>query len=257
MPDETDPAAVAARHGFGPAAADEVLRALAASGGGSAQFRHAELGGLGQWSRGGPTMVGDMFDRGLRDRVAALCADLDALPRRPRDGEGGSGGWWPPGLGRPAASGAQDGVRYAFFPEARRLAVERDGRTTLHDTGPRRIEGVAQAGGEGGASLAFRDREGEVRLRDLPEVAAGGAAEAGPDGRDPPGPPRGGARRPEPEPAPDPAPDPAPPRPCAPVSEVGGVDWLALIERLAALHRQGILTDAEFAATKAALLARL
>ena len=48
-----------------------------------------------------------------------------------------SGGqrWWPEGLGQPASSGAQGETRYAFFPDARRLLVERDGTVTTYDSG--------------------------------------------------------------------------------------------------------------------------
>jgi hypothetical protein len=42
-----------------------------------------------------------------------------------------------------------------------------------------------------------------------------------------------------------------------PPAAPGGGDPLAMIERLAALRSQGILTDEEFAAKKAELLARL
>ena len=46
-------------------------------GGGQAQFNHPELGGMGQWS-GGMLQIGDMFNVGLKARVAAACADLAA-----------------------------------------------------------------------------------------------------------------------------------------------------------------------------------
>ena len=44
-----------------------------------AQFGHPELGGTGQWMRGGMTMVGDMFNASLQARVAALCEDMARL----------------------------------------------------------------------------------------------------------------------------------------------------------------------------------
>ena len=36
--------------------------------------------------------------------------------------------WWPGDFGSPSSSGAQNGMKYAFFPEKRRLLVERDGK---------------------------------------------------------------------------------------------------------------------------------
>ena len=43
------------------------------------QFNIRELGGMGQWSGGGMTQVGDMFNDGLKQKVAALCQDLATL----------------------------------------------------------------------------------------------------------------------------------------------------------------------------------
>ena len=44
-----------------------------------AQFSHPELGGSGQWMQGGMTMIGDMFNDGLKAKVNNLSADLVAL----------------------------------------------------------------------------------------------------------------------------------------------------------------------------------
>ncbi len=77
--------------------------------------------------------------------------------------------WWPEELGQPATSGAQNGMRYAFFPERRRLLVERDGTRTTYDTGDHRIGGVSQQDG-GARSLAFTSQHGPVRLEDLPKL---------------------------------------------------------------------------------------
>ena len=68
--------AIAERQGFSPAAAEVMLAALVAGHGSQAQFNHPELGGLGQWSRGGMLMIGDMFNNGLKSRVDALASDL-------------------------------------------------------------------------------------------------------------------------------------------------------------------------------------
>ncbi|MGV7033077.1 hypothetical protein [Methylobacterium symbioticum] len=69
--------------------------------------------------------------------------------------------WWDSGLGEPATSGSQNGLRYAFFPERRRLLVEKDGRVTAYDSGERHIDGVSQ---QSGGSVTFRDQNGEVDL---------------------------------------------------------------------------------------------
>jgi len=166
---------LAQRHGVSGEAALTLFRALAASGGTMAQFSHPELGGMGQWTQGGMVMVGDMFNRGLKQRVDALAVDLAAVlrgsqsaPAAPVDASPPSDAsrWWPAGLGAPTSTGAQNGVRYAYFDAGRRLAVEQDGRLTLYDTGEHRIRGVAQQQG-GGRSLVFTSQHGPVRVTDL------------------------------------------------------------------------------------------
>ncbi len=76
--------------------------------------------------------------------------------------------WCPKQLGHPSSSGGQNGIRYAFFPEARRLLIERAGELTTYDSGDHRIGGVSsqqQSGGE--PSLTFSSQHGSVRLDEL------------------------------------------------------------------------------------------
>lgn len=221
---------VADRHGVSLDAVRHLMRALEAGNGTMAQFDHPELGGMGQWFSGGMVMVGRMFDAELKARVAGLCAELaNALPAAGWSGGGwsaggrGGGEWWPAGLGRPSSAGAQDGLRYAYFPEARRLAIESDAGVALYDTGEHHISGVSQANGD----LRFTGPQGSIGLDTLRRLA--------PDA---------------PVPAVD-VPAPRQPEPAA------GGDVIAMIERLAALHERGVLTEAEFADKKADLLSRL
>src|SRR5215210_4970467 len=72
---------IAERYGVSADAALTLLRALVAGQGVMAQFSHPELSGMGQWNQGGMTMVGDMFNQGLRARVDALCNELASLLR--------------------------------------------------------------------------------------------------------------------------------------------------------------------------------
>ena len=142
---------IAARHGVGVDAAIGLLGALVQGHGSQAQFNHPDLGGMGQWSQGGMIMVGDMFNSGLKARVDGLCAELAGLLRRQppfeaaiqaaqsqSQGDGGavslfapgsgtSGAWWPPELGAPTSTGAQNDMRYAWFPGPRRVAIEQGG----------------------------------------------------------------------------------------------------------------------------------
>src|ERR1700743_2791938 len=70
---------IAQRHGLSQDAVLAMLVALREGGGTMAQFNIAELGGNGQWMRGGMTMVGNMFDNALKARVDALCNELARL----------------------------------------------------------------------------------------------------------------------------------------------------------------------------------
>ena len=221
---------LADRHGVSLDAVRHLIHALETGHGTMAQFNHPELGGFGQWSSGGMTMVGDMFNAGLKTRVDALCTDLArSLPALGWvDGAAGSGTWWPAEFGHPATSGSQNGMRYAVFPERRRLAVEADGVLSLYDTGEHDLSGVSQQQGSR-QSLRFSGRNGPVDLEALHRLDR---AEAD-------------------------APSEPVPAPVAGSSRPPGADILETIERLADLHRKGVLTEAEFVTKKADLLDRL
>ncbi len=155
---------------------DAVLHMLIAvnNGAGSmAQFNCPELGGSGQWMRGGMTMVGDMFNHGLKMTVDNLCNELSAalannqmFPVIPA-GTPGSEQWWPSELGQPFSSGAQNQTRYAIFPH--RLATERQGQVTLYDTLDHQIGGVSQQQG-GNENLSFSSQYGNFDVSSLPLV---------------------------------------------------------------------------------------
>jgi len=112
-----------------------------------AQFSHADFGGMSQWSPG-MSMVGDMFNTQLKSKLDALCTEIAAHLEQlePAGGGGrsasdgasyrsmfGSTDWWPSELGRPAAVGAQNELRYAVFPERRRLVLDDHGAISIYD----------------------------------------------------------------------------------------------------------------------------
>ena len=70
---------LAQRYGVSTDAVMTLLQALLNSKGTMAQFDHRELGGTGQWMPGGMTMVGDMFNHGLKAKVDGLCSELSQL----------------------------------------------------------------------------------------------------------------------------------------------------------------------------------
>ena len=234
---------IAKRHDVPVDAVSTLFAAIERGGGRQAQFSHPALGGMGQWSRDGMIMVGDMFNHDLKARVERLCRDLATA----RDGrtlfENGPGGdaWWPRDCGTPSATGSQNDMGYACFPETRRLALRRDGTVSLYDTGDHRIGGVSQQQ-SGGQDLTFTSQHGTVRLDDLQRIDTG-STEADPKAS------------PELEQdAPRHVSDltSAPPR-----HRHAPDDVFATIERLHELQQKGVLTDAEFAEKKKELLARI
>lgn len=241
--------ALADRHRVSLDAVRHLLGALERGQGRMAQFDHPDLGGMGQWFSGGMVMVGRMFDQDLKARVDALCTELAAslpadawtAPGRAGDPRGG-GEWWPAGLGLPSTSGSQNGRRYAYFPESRRLAIQSETGIDLYDTGDHRISGVSQSSG----SLGFTGPQGTIALDRLRRIEAESAA---PRQADPAAPASGPASAGRTAPA-------EAPRSGA-TSDAQGSDIVATIERLAGLRDKGILTDQEFTSKKVELLARL
>ena len=163
---------IGTQQGFGAAAVQSMWEAILRGQGGMAQFAHREFGGSGQWLRGGMILLGDMFNHDLAARVDTLCDALSQLyeahpewtveaPRR------AAVHWWPAGLDNPSSSGAQNGVRYAWFPQQRRLAVEREGEVRLYDTAEHRIGGIAQQQQGDVAGLSFTSQHGAVALARL------------------------------------------------------------------------------------------
>ena len=261
---------IAARHGVSVDAALSLLGALAEGHGRQAQFNHPDLGGMGQWSQGGMIMVGDMFNQGLKYRVDALCNELSALllsqapveaePMRFQSqsqgaggavslfvpGTGAAGAWWPPDLGAPASTGAQNDMRYAWFPGPRRVAIEHGGEVRVYDAGEHDISGFSQQQG-GDRSLTFTSQFGVVRLSELALVS-------------PRTDPSHGSPAPVAAPSHTPAPPAAPPAgapAAAPPQPLAMEEIVKTIERLAELRQKNILTEEEFAAKKADLLGRL
>ena len=154
---------------------------------------------------------------------------------------GTSGDWWPGDLRWPNSTGAQNGVRYAYFAQARRLAIEVNGRVTVYDTLDHQIGGFSQQQSVGG-SISFNSQYGLIDVASLPVVSIDGVAQTMP------------------------APMAYAPAPVqqgnfgAPSTAQGSLqssDVFATIEKLADLRAKGVLSDDEFASKKAELLGRL
>jgi hypothetical protein len=252
---------VAQRHGLSREAVLAMLYAIHVGGGTMAQFSIPELGGSGQWMRGGMTMVGrNMFDNALKARVDALCGELAQLlatttvfPASTTNSQVGvtSANWWPTDLGVPSAVGRQNAAGYAIFPSTRRLAIQINGVTKVFDTGEHHIGGVQQQQGGGYGSVSFTSQFGTFDVSSLPELGTQQGAET---------PAAASAPQYQSQHQSGPAPQFAPQRQAPePASGASGdpAAIVAAIESLAGLHQRGILSDEEFAAKKTELLGRL
>ncbi len=190
---------------------------LQSQGGGSPQTQNYYSGGQQQQNSAGPVGPVSLF-----------------VPP-----PGGSSDWWGASLRWPNSTGAQNGVRYAYFAQARRLAIEVNGRVTIYDTLDHQIGGFSQQQSYGG-SLTFSSQYGLVDVASLPVVSVDGVA----------------PQSPVMPPAAAPAPAPAPQQAFS-GTPADGADIFATLERLAQLHAKGIVSDDEFSAKKAELLSRL
>ncbi len=275
---------IAHRYNFSPDAVFSMLQSVINGNGSMAQFNHPEFGGSGQWMKGGMIMLGDMFNNNLKNSVGGLCQELSNLianqPGLIQSGSfqsqhqgtqqqndfggnyvntsgqqqnssgpigpvslfvpppaGSSGNWWPAGLQFPSSTGSQNNVRYAYFATIRRLAIEANGHVTLYDTLDHQIGGFSQQQSVGG-SITFTSQYGLVDIKTLPIISIDNVPVQTPDQS----------------------------QAAAPAHQTSIVntqvanqeaDIFAAIEKLANLKDKGILTDAEYSAKKAELLARL
>jgi len=259
-----------------------MLQSVMHGNGTMAQFNHPEFGGAGQWMQGGMTMVSDMFNYHLKSQVEGLCSALSNLLSRSAQlirpsqlqsqQQGGrpasaghgptgpvslfvapepgtSGHWWPADLGMPNSTGAQNHVRYAYFAQARRLALEVNGRITIYDTLDHHISGFSQQQ-SGGSSLSFFSQHGLVDVAQLPVIPPDGGSQPAPVSASPSAPPAF-AR----DPVAAPVVSAVQAGSAQPLTQ--DVDIFAAIEKLGELKARGLLTEEEFTNKKADLLGRL
>ncbi len=269
---------IAQRYNFSPDAVFSMLQSVINGNGSMAQFNHPEFGGSGQWMRGGMIMLGDMFNNGLKNSVGGLCQELSNLiasqPGLIQSGsfqsqhqgtqqqsnyggnqqqqnstgpvgpvslfvpppDGSSGNWWPAGLQFPTSTGSQNNMRYAYFATIRRLAIEANGHVTLYDTLDHQIGGFSQQQSVG-SSITFTSQYGLVDVKTLPVISIDNVPVQKQD---------------QSQPVPS-----FQPRPDNTQFTNQEADIFTAIEKLANLKDKGILTDAEYSAKKAELLARL
>ncbi len=263
---------IASRYRLSENAVMLMLDSVSLGGGTMAQFNISELGGGGQWMQGGMTMVGDMFNYSLKTTVNNLCGELSQLmysqnifeqPVAGSQSQGQNyGSWYPAEFGSPSSSGGQNNMRYAYFSNPTdRLVVELNGYMTVYNTFGYNISGVSQQQSGNGFNLQFSCQYGYVDVNSLPQVSLNQN---------------------------QPVETPVEFTPVRPIVQVADTiqpsvaennnfsnpvvfqnetpkmktsaneeDIIKNIERLADLHKKGILTNDEFANKKKDLLARL
>jgi hypothetical protein len=278
---------IASRYGLREESVEHMLVCVNNGGGTMAQFDCPELGGSGQWMRGGMIMVGDMFNHNLKATVDGLCNELSQLLNAQlifpvvESGSVHSSTWWPNELGTPISSGSQNNSRYAVF--SNRLVIDAAGKTTVYDTRDHQIGGVGQQQG-GVESMSFTSQYGTLSVSSLPVISVDMAVDQktlqqrSTTGKTLQQEPTTKAETTtisakekteaaqayaDDKPAIVPSVEPktthiTPPIAAEPVSEQRSVDDIvALIEKLAQLHKAGVLSDEEFSSKKTELLARL
>jgi Short C-terminal domain len=242
---------ISAKYNLSYNAVVHMLIAVNNGNGSMAQFNCPELGGGGQWMLGGMTMVGDMFNNGLKMTVDNLCTELsNALASMQifeviKTGSYASG-WYPSELGIPSSSGSQNNIRYAVFPQTRRLAIEFNGAVTIYDTLDHNIGGVSQQQG-GDTSLSFSSQYGTILVNSLPRISGNVVEQKQVNFVNP---------IPTFQNIEQPIKNNAPMNPQAPMT-TSSDEVLELIQKLGKLLEAGILTEAEFNAKKTDLLSRL
>ncbi len=87
-------------------------------------------------------------------------------PMKPMEPMKAPARWWPEELGeQPNSVGGQNEMRYAFFGDQHRLAVDTgDGKVQVFDAGDHRISGVQQDQSSVGRKVTFTSQQGEVDL---------------------------------------------------------------------------------------------
>jgi hypothetical protein len=171
---ETAIAELARKHGVRVAAVQELADGLQRTNGKQAQFRHPDLGGMGQWMPG-MVMVGRMGDTALKAKVDALCRELIGLDvtdsSSPTASFAAPERWWTETLGTPAWTGGQNDFDYAYFIGPNRLAIRRTGTITVYDTSGYTIQGVgAQQQSGGSPTLTLSTNHGPIPIDRLPIV---------------------------------------------------------------------------------------
>ncbi|MBK8399170.1 MAG: SHOCT domain-containing protein [Leptospiraceae bacterium] len=242
---------ICSKYGLSYNAVLHMLIAVNNGNGTMAQFNCPELGGGGQWMRGGMIMVGDMFNNGLKMTVDNLCNELSNALANMQIFEVVVSGpnatnWYPYELGTPSSSGSQNNIRYAVFPQTRRLAIDYNGSVTIYDTLDHNIGGVSQQQG-GDTSLTFSSQYGTILVNTLPRISGNPPYQAPVVNFVSPQVTNQFVEQPQNQPN----------FSTQSNSNPNSAGVLELLEKLGKLHEAGVLTEAEFNSKKTELLNRL
>ena len=114
---------LAIKYGLSLETINYLLQAIMYGKGTQAQFNLPELGGEGQWTKGGMTVVEDAYNNSLKNMIDSVCSELAHMLIVDENFEEsvleekkeffGSGTWWPSEYVSPTSSGSQDNIRDA------------------------------------------------------------------------------------------------------------------------------------------------
>jgi hypothetical protein len=237
---------VAERYSLSKDSVMSLLDAVISGNATMAQFNIPELGGNGQWMKGGMTMVGDMFNRSLKITVDQLCTELanlasteilfDSADRETNKYKTTSDNPWPAVFGKPTTSGSQNNFRYAYFAPVRRLVIETNGNRAIYDTKHHEISGVSQQQGSL-QSFVLTSQDGPVDLSSLSLISEPGTTT---------------------QPTPELQYDMVSSSGIKETDASGSEDIIfSIIEKLSILFERGHITEEEFKSKKADLLKKL
>jgi hypothetical protein len=161
------------------------------------------LGGKGRWKLNQSASVGNGFDVELNNFITDLCSDLSdhiradaanvddddddeapTIPSRPRGNSAlddtigipplslKPNVWWPEDFGdEPDMTGHVGEIRYAYFPQRRRLVLRQGLRNRIFDTANFDVQEIAVGTESGFFNLVVLTSHGDFRLGDFREVA--------------------------------------------------------------------------------------
>jgi hypothetical protein len=194
---------LAKKYGLPVEIVNQLAHEMQKTRGESIRFDIEYLGGKGRWKLNQSASVGNGFDAELNNFITDLCSDLSdqirantvddnqddgddepTIPSRPRSKSAlddtigiaplslKPNVWWPEDFGdEPDIMGHIGELRYAYFPQRRRLVLRQGLRNRIFDTASFDIHEIVSGNESGFFNLIVLTNHGEFLLADFREVA--------------------------------------------------------------------------------------